>query len=133
MTRSFRLIAFLGTQLLFTRLAHAESDTIKAHIPFAFSAGGKSLPAGDYVIDTVAGGGGLMLRGTSQEALATVLTITPSPSVGHTGLSFVHRGSDYILSAVELPNGRVNLPTSHTVRGRTAPIPMTSATILPRQ
>src|SRR5258706_5155456 len=53
-----------------TTVAHAEPFTIE--VPFAFEAGGKSLPAGAYAVDAVASGV-LVIRGATSPDPAAVL------------------------------------------------------------
>jgi len=45
-----------------TTVAHAE--TFSVEVPFAFEAGGKNFPAGDYIVDS-AGSGVVVIRGVA--------------------------------------------------------------------
>jgi hypothetical protein len=86
-----------------TTVAHAESFSIA--VPFAFEAGGKNFPAGNYSVDSVASGV-LVIRGAISAESAAVLV---SPAVysdsSKTGLVFEKNSDMPVLSAVRLSSG----------------------------
>jgi hypothetical protein len=86
-----------------TTVAHAEAFSID--VPFAFEAGGKSFPAGDYTVDSVASGV-LVIRGAASSEKAVILVspagYSESPKMG---LIFEHSSEMPVLSAVRLSSG----------------------------
>jgi hypothetical protein len=86
-----------------TTVAHAESFSIA--VPFAFEAGGKNFPAGNYSVDSVASGV-LVIRGASASESAAVL-VSPAgySDSSKTGLVFEKISEMAMLSAVKLSSG----------------------------
>jgi hypothetical protein len=93
-------VSLMGT---LTTVAHAEAFSID--VPFAFEAGGKNFPAGNYTVDSVASGV-LVIRGaTSPEAAAVLVSPAGYSDSSKTSLIF-ERGSDMpVLSVVKLSSG----------------------------
>ena len=95
----------LGVSLMatLTTVAHAEAFSID--VPFAFEAGGKNFPAGDYTVDSVASGV-LVIRGAASSESAAVLVApagySDSPKIG---LIFERSSVMPTLSAVKLSSG----------------------------
>jgi hypothetical protein len=101
--RFLHLTLFCITGLALERSAQAESFQI--HVPFAFMAADKNLPAGDYIMET-ASNGMLSIRG-APGAAAVVLTI-PEDATGpiqHPSAVFEANGSGAYLSRVNLVVG----------------------------
>ena len=92
---------------------HAENLTI--HIPFTFEAAGKSLPAGDYTVETV-GTGLLVMRGASA---AETVTIVASPEgitdAANPSVSFATSPDLAVLSRIRMDGGMTFAvrPTRH--------------------
>jgi hypothetical protein len=86
-----------------TTVAHAEAFSIE--VPFAFEAGGKSFPAGDYSVDPVASGV-LVIRGASPADRAAIL-VSPAgySDSAKMGLIFERNSETPVLSAVRLSSG----------------------------
>ena len=86
-----------------TTVAHAESFSIE--VPFAFEAGGKNFPAGNYTVDSVASGV-LVIRGAASDESAAVLASSAGYSdTPKTGLVFVRSSEMPVLSTVTLNSG----------------------------
>jgi hypothetical protein len=90
----------LKTTLLFGGLLalamslSAETALINVNVPFAFVAGGKTMPAGQYTIGEPSSGGILLIRGNQPNATALVLAVNAGPSSNnHAGVTFSRRGS----------------------------------------
>ncbi len=82
--------------------AHAETFTMS--VPFAFSAGGKTLPAGSYAVDVSSMV--LTLRGSGGSAMMLAIPSTSSVS-GKTGVDFDESREVATLATVKLASGLV--------------------------
>src|SRR5271165_4006550 len=93
-------IALLFGGLLALALSlSAETSLINVNVPFAFVAGGKTLPAGQYTIGEPSNGGILLIRGNQPNATALVLAVNAGPSSNnHAGVTFNRRGSSVVMS-----------------------------------
>ena len=86
-----------------TTVAHAEPFSIA--VPFAFAAGGKSFPAGDYIVDSVASGV-LVIRGaTSTERAAILVSPAGYSDSSKIGLVFERSSEMPVLTTVKLSSG----------------------------
>jgi hypothetical protein len=86
-----------------TTVAHAETFSID--VPFAFEAGGKNFPAGDYTVDSVASGV-LVIRGAvSFESAAVLVAPAGYSDSSKIGLIFERSSEMPVLSAVKLTSG----------------------------
>jgi hypothetical protein len=84
-------------------VAHAESFSIA--VPFAFEAGGKNLPAGNYTVESVSTGV-LVIRGAAAaETAAIVVSPTEYSESSKMGLVFQRNSEMPALSAVKLGSG----------------------------
>jgi hypothetical protein len=102
----------LKTTLLFGGLfalamsLSAETALVNVNVPFAFMAGGKMLPAGQYTIGEGTSGGFLMIRGNQPNSTALVLAVNAGESTNnHAGVTFSRRDGSVVLSTVEIPGG----------------------------
>jgi hypothetical protein len=106
----------------------AQSITLKVSVPFDFSVGGHTLPAGDYLVSTVnitgsVDSGFLAVRNVSSGATPAVITSIPAGRLGASGqasVAFHHYGSDYFLATIwdgYTGQGR-SIPMSHTEQER---------------
>ena len=99
-----RVMWLLGSLLAFTLAMNAQSEVVTVHVPFAFVAGGKQLPPGDYRVDRGEASNVLLMHGGSGNA-AAFLTMSVDlfgPADG-ASLIFAHEGSTLVLSAIRLP------------------------------
>ena len=75
----------------------ASAETLHARIPFAFSAGGKAMPAGAYSISTVPGAPNVLLfenETTKMQALVFARTSATPPGNAATPLMFTSAGGE---------------------------------------
>ena len=113
-----QLLALLGLGLLFaTASAYAQTAALKANIPFNFVVTGKSLPAGEYTIQSLSTSERmLVIRGPEKSANMAMANACESarPS-DKTKLVFHRYGDRYFLSQIwtagnssgaELPQSR---------------------------
>jgi hypothetical protein len=87
----------------------AQSKALMAHIPFAFEAGDKTMPAGNYRIEFMPTGAGSLqvIRSVEGDAKATISTIVeaaPDATSGP-GLVFHRYGSQYFLAQIQTGDG----------------------------
>jgi hypothetical protein len=97
LTLAVSLMAALATA------AHAESFSID--VPFAFEAGGKNLPAGDYNVDAVASGLLVIRSATSPESAAIFVLPAGYSDTAKAGLVFERSSETPVLSSVKLNSG----------------------------
>jgi hypothetical protein len=102
----------LKTTLLFGGLLalamslSAETALVNVNVPFAFVAGGKAMPAGQYTIGEPSNAGILLIRGNQPNSTAMVLALNAGPSgSNHAGVTFSRRGSTVVMSTVDIPGG----------------------------
>jgi len=102
----------LKTALLFGGLLtlamslSAETSLLNVNVPFAFSAGGKMLPAGQYTIGEATSGGFLLIRGNQPNTTALVLAVNAGQSTNnHAGVTFSRHGGSVVMSTIEIPGG----------------------------
>lgn len=115
-----RAIVVLTGLLALSVSMSAASAAVKVHVPFAFIAGSRTLPAGDYVIEESGESGVLLVRGTAPGASVAVLTVT-APSTSRIGVTFRREASGLYLSRVELAGASARLLIQSERRGPSGP------------
>jgi hypothetical protein len=87
--------------LLAALIGYGQSSPLRADIPFSFVAGGATLPAGAYTVDTSTGGI-IVVKSVKQKASAVIFTMSvQSPDIQSASKLIFHRfGSTYLLSQV---------------------------------
>ena len=108
--RFMRVVWLLGSLMAFTLAMNAQSEIVTVHVPFAFVAGGRELPAGDYRVDRAEASNVLLMHGRPGDAAAFLTTTTET--FGRTegpSLIFEHEGSTLVLSAIRLPGQQSRL------------------------
>lgn len=101
-----RLHFALTLTLAGTMAAAARAESFSVHVPFAFAASGKNLPAGTYTVEPIAAGI-LVIRGATA---ADTATIAASPA-GYTdtsanpSLSFAPSPELAVLSGIRMDSG----------------------------
>lgn len=107
------IVAIAGTALLLgvsARPARAMTDNLvlKAHVPFAFSVEGTSMPSGDYVLKPLDANGLIEIRSADLSGPAAVFLTIPaaSGSIEHAKLQFDDLGKQKFLRAILLPGQR---------------------------
>lgn len=94
---------------LMTVMPAFAADVVIANVPFAFKAGAKSLPAGEYEFvlhpndEVVAVSSTTNPKGPS--SMVGVVTMLASPTSGDARVVFDKVGGQYILSEVRQPEG----------------------------
>jgi len=100
-------LALTSLCLVLASLAYGQT-TLKANIPFAFSAAGKVLPAGQYVMISTAGAPNIRVVSADGKAAVPVTIVTRLASAMHTTpkdahLIFDKVGENYFLSELWIP------------------------------
>lgn len=75
----------------------AESDLIRVTVPFAFTAGAKTLPAGDYTV--AADSHVLLVRGSGGSAFLIAVPGATS-DIDKSAVTFSHTDKGYVLKSV---------------------------------
>ena len=112
--RAFQMLTLL--LMLGVTSAHAlTSDKVVANIPFDFTVGNTTLPAGEYVVQRIASPAALFVQNKETYEAATVLVISVEDrsSLGEAKLVFDRHGNEHSLSQV----------WSGTLTGREIPKP----------
>jgi len=99
----------------------AQTTTLKASVPFDFTIGGRTMPAGDYVLSTGGGSGVLQVRNVAKGIAPAFATINAGsgPSDGDGAfLTFNRYGGDYFLTGIwdRSTIGGCSVPMSRTER-----------------
>ena len=129
------LINVAGIVALSVAPAFAQSSVnLSAHIPFAFHAGTKSLPAGDYRVYEQSGSPNLIVQTADGKALAMILTNneTKFAASGQSKLIFRAYGSQNYLGSIwtaGATSGRKTLKTPAEKESERAGIPMHLAVV----
>ena len=108
--RFLKPILLLGSLLAFTLAGNAESLLANVHVPFAFFAGGKLLPAGDYTIQDTEMSGVLLIRGAAGTSVV-VMSIPGAQGrdAATATVTFERHGAQLYLAGVEAPVESVRL------------------------
>jgi hypothetical protein len=123
--RFLKLMLLFSSLLAFTVVANAQSEGITAHVPFAFEAGGKSLPAGDYRLENGEASNVLVIQGTHGNSAAFLTMPTDSAgSKDNPSLLFTRDGGTMVLSAVRLAGqqSRILFATHASMKGGVATV-----------
>jgi hypothetical protein len=127
--RFLKVMILLGGLLVCTLAMNAQSEVVTVHVPFAFEAGGKLLPAGDYWVDRAETTNILLIHGGSGNSSAFLTMIVDSAAKADTAsLVFARQGSTLVLSAIRLPGqqSRVLLPAPASLKGGVAAVSVSS-------
>lgn len=107
-----RILATAGAVLLSiigAGVCRAQSRTVEANVPFAFQVGNKTMPAGNYRVESMPTGNGSIqvLRANSGEARPTISTMPAATDSGIPVPSLVfHRyGNHYFLAQIRTGGG----------------------------
>ena len=120
-----RILAWLSISTLVAVLAvpvFAQSRSLKANIPFDFTAGSRALQAGEYTFDETGNSGTVLLRNADFETVGFLSAQTSWAGLGTSGsdakLIFHRIGDQYFLrEIVDGARGRISqLPVSRTER-----------------
>lgn len=106
----------------------AQSEVVSAHVPFAFVAGGITLPAGDYRVDRGEAQSVLVIQNGAGNSAAVLTMIAQAPaSTSNASLIFERRGSAMFLTSVRLQGDEVRV--LYTSDSRPAHASLKSATL----
>ena len=103
--------AVIGMSVLLASAATAQADTLDVKIPFAFTVGAKTLPAGAYRIerDTLTAPYVVLIRGEHGNTAQIMVETTPLYGGNRTGTSaelvFVPDESAHRLTVIQESNG----------------------------
>ena len=101
--RFLKVMMLLGGLLAGTLAVNAQSEVVTVHVPFAFQAGDKLLPAGDYSVDRGEVSNILVIHGGSGNSSAFLTMPVESKKTETASLIFARRGEMLVLSAIRLP------------------------------
>jgi len=121
MKNNLAVLAVLALAAVAAVPASAQSTTLKANIPFEFSAGTSVMPAGDYTVKGGWGSSSVLIRSDDSSAaayLAAQAGQTARGSEGNSKLVFHRVGDQYFLR--QIVNGSLSMvrdfPLSTTER-----------------
>ncbi len=101
----------LVTLSVFTALVvapvHAQNNSsIRIHVPFAFVAGGKALPAGDYILQQTSDSGVIVVMGTGEaHSVALFTRSADTKNTDEPGARFTSIDGQKYLAQIELNDG----------------------------
>src|SRR5207253_7055451 len=99
--KGFTMLTLLVAVTLATAVvsANAQSNPIKADIPFEFVVGDKTLPAGEYTVKPATIGGALAIQGADSKSSAVRLTgPTEQKNNSRARMVFHRYGHNYFLA-----------------------------------
>ncbi|RPI27649.1 MAG: hypothetical protein EHM61_07745 [Acidobacteria bacterium] len=79
------------------------TGAVAVDVPFAFVAGGKTLPPGHYVIEKMSAGGQgvLVIRNSQGAVILTALCTSNGVGVSTPRIEFIKSGANYVLAVVK--------------------------------
>ncbi|HTA67915.1 MAG TPA: hypothetical protein VK776_06540 [Bryobacteraceae bacterium] len=108
--RFLKLMLLFSSLLAFTVALNAQSEVVTVHIPFAFEAAGKTLPAGDYRVDRGEASSVLVMQdGHGDSAAFLTMAVDRGKQSDGAALVFERHGSALVLSAVRSGNDQVRV------------------------
>jgi hypothetical protein len=123
--RFLKLMLLFSSLLAFAMTMNAQSEGITVHVPFAFQAGGKPLPAGDYRLENGEASNVLVIEGSRGNSAAFLTMATEiAGTTNNPSLIFKRDGGTMVLSAVHLPGqqSRILFATHASVKGGVAAV-----------
>jgi hypothetical protein len=127
--RFLKLMLLFSSLLAFTVALNAQSEVVTVHVPFAFEAGGKLLPAGDYRVDREEASNVLLIHGASgNSSVFLTLAVEQSGPATSASLLFTREGGTLVLSEVRLPGqqSRILLAPHTPIKGGVAAVSVSS-------
>ena len=102
--QAFALAVGLLVSMGAAGVCHAQRPALGVNIPFSFQVGDKTLPAGEYRVQSMSAGSGdvQLIREKDGDALTVVLTmvVDPKDAKSEPQLIFNHYGNSYFLSQI---------------------------------
>ena len=123
--RFLKIMCLLGSLMAFTMAVSAQTELVTVHVPFAFAAGGRLLPAGDYRVNRAEESNLLMIHGGSGKAAAFLtMVVESSAKIENARLIFERQGAALVLFAIRLPGQepRVVLQSHAAMKGGVAAV-----------
>ena len=115
---------FLGVTLLFGGIIAgnvcARAESVAIHVPFSFTAGAKTMPAGEYTLDSALPGV-LLVRGAAGSSVVMV-ALSRDSAANKPRASFDHQDGRSVLASVTLSTGETLVPVTHETASRPAAI-----------
>ncbi len=112
--RFLKVMWLLGSLMAFTLVVNAQTEVLTVHVPFAFEAGGKLLPAGDYRVNKEEGSNILLMQnGTGSSTMFLTMTADTFASAETASLVFERQGATLVLSSIRLPGRQTRVLPSH--------------------
>ena len=110
MKRILAITLFAASSLAAAGNLSAQNHQMKANIPFAFTMGSKTLPAGSYTISSLSSNA-VTVR-NNQNRMAAITTVYDSGKQSPNSVLVFHRyGDQYFLEAILSPNAmNVSVP-----------------------
>jgi hypothetical protein len=126
--RFLNVMILLGGLLACTLAMNAQSEVVTVHVPFAFQAGDKLLPAGDYSVDRGEVSNILVIHGGSGNSSAFLTMAVESKKTETASLIFARQGATLVLSAIRLPGqqSRVLFARHAPLKGGVAAVSVSS-------
>ena len=126
--RFLKVMILLGGMLACTLAMNAQSEVVTVHVPFAFQAGDKLLPAGDYSVDRGEVSNILVIHGGSGNSSAFLTMAVESKKTETASLIFARQGATLVLSAIRLPGQQSRVLFAHRapLKGGVAAVSMSS-------
>jgi hypothetical protein len=115
--------------LAFAVTVNAQSEVVTVHVPFAFEAGAKLLPAGNYRVDRAEGSSLLVIHGDSGNSAAFLTMATESNApLQNASLVFAREGGTLVLSEIHLPGqqSRILFASHAPMKGGVAAVSVSS-------
>jgi hypothetical protein len=103
MKKALGCLSMAALAIVLAAPVSAQTTTLKASVPFDFTIGGRTMPAGDYVLTTTGGSGVLQVRNAALDIAPAFATINAGngPSDGDgASLTFNRYGGDYFLTGI---------------------------------
>ena len=112
MNKAFRTTIALSAVVLFAAalpMAAAEIETLRVTVPFAFTAGTATLPAGDYVVSQQSDPHVLTIAGKGGDAMVVVWPGGSTSSVKTATLTFERTSKGNMLTGVNMSGSASDL------------------------
>ena len=121
MKKALGCLSMAALAIVLAAPVSAQTTTLKASVPFDFTIGGRTMPAGDYVVSTAGVSRVLEVRNVAKGIAPAFATINAGdgPSDGDGAfLTFNRYGGDYFLTGIwdSSTLGGCSVPMSRTER-----------------
>jgi hypothetical protein len=112
-----RIALFAAGAVVLGTMAYGQNSVVKAEIPFAFEASGKTLKAGEYVLSPVQSRDGariVVLRGVvSKQSVITIGTPVDPYATGSSAILFRCNADGCALAGMRSSEGTVTYGSAH--------------------